>query len=205
MKRWILRVVVMLIAFVLGFGIDRLIWSRAVSSPSQAEVVKLAPATLEKEIVFIPAPPRPDPTPNSTFILDYDTEKFTPWGYFYILGSKPKEFAELDSIQLALVGPTQGDIGADPGWISVETRSGENYDRARATVAFATEKRLFFATLPTEQSGVEYWFDGEFLRTDFDAVAGKKKAALRGTLTKTKNGKKIAQRTLSFWMEHMGC
>jgi hypothetical protein len=36
-------------------------------------------------------------------------------------------------------------------------------------------------------------------------VAGKHKAVLRGTFTKVKAGKKIAQRTVSFRMEHMGC
>lgn len=202
MKRLILRVIVMLLTFAFGFAIDQIISSLAVPSPppNPTQTVLIAPPS-----PHVPVASKPAQTPDPILILDYDEGKIDRWGYYYILGSTPKEFADFDSIAIGLTGPMEGDIGNSRGFISVETSSGETDDVAHANVVFATERRLFFATSPAKRSGVEYWFDGAFLRNDFEAVVGQNKAVLRGTLTKVKDGKKIAQRTLSFRMEHMGC
>jgi hypothetical protein len=61
----------------------------------------------------------------------------------------------------------------------------------------------------TRQSadGIEYRFDGEFLHRDLSAVANKENTpVLRGTLTKIKNGQKVAEAKVSFWLEQShGC
>ena len=203
MKRLILRVTVMLFTFVSGFGVAQIVSSLTVPLP---------PPNPTPTILVAPPPPphapvasRREQTADPILVLDYDEGKIDRWGYFYILGATPKEFAGFDSMAIGLTGPMHGEVGDSRGFISVETRSGETRDVARANIVYATERRLFFATSPADRSGVEYWFDGAFLRNDLDAVAGKNKAVLSGTLTKVKNGKKIAQRKLSFRMEHMGC
>ena len=81
----------------------------------------------------------------------------------------------------------------------------ENYDEAPATFAFVTERRVFFVTSPLATKHFEYRFDGEFVRKDFDNVAGTNKAVLRGTLTKTRNGRTVAQHEFTFRMEFEGC
>ena len=92
------------------------------------------------------------------------------------------------------------------GYLSlVGSGTGDNYADARGTFALVSEQRLFFATSNLSNTEFEYWFDGKFLRTDFEAVEGKEVAVLRGTLTKTKNGRKIAEHTFNFRMEHLGC
>lgn len=86
------------------------------------------------------------------------------------------------------------------------TRTGEDqFDSAPARFGLVTERQLFFASDRLRETDFEYRFDGEFLRTDFDAVAGKNKAVLRGTLTKMKNGRTVAQHVFTFRMEYLGC
>ena len=206
MKRFLLYVLVLLLTFAFGVGLERV--TRYRFANEVAPVAQLPPG--EQHIIPVPttsvtpatainAEPSP-PTP--TLIRDYDRKNIIRYGIFYIHGRAPREFADFDSIELDL-------IGAEPpydGYISInEVFAVDQYDRAMATFAFVTERRLFFVTSPTRESGVEYWFDGEFLTNDLYSMQGKNKAALRGTLTKTKDGRKIAERVISFRVEHFGC
>lgn len=211
MKRVILRVVAMLLTFALGVTVTWLILRREVNDTrSQCKVEVVSPEALVQRIESIAsirpiAPvatvPAPAPAPKPHFILDYDPEMFNPYGMYYIMGPKPKEFAGFDSFEVVLIG-----LQDEPGYISVFTNSEKyNSDSTSAVFAFVTERRLVFATAPTDNSKVEYRFEGEFLRTDFDTVAGRDKAVLRGTLTRSKNGRKLAESTVTFRMEHHGC
>jgi hypothetical protein len=207
MKRVILRVVVMLLTFALGIVVDWLIVRRAVNNnqpPCKVEAVSPAPLAppVAPVVPVATVAPLPAATPMPNFFLDYDPETFNPYGMFYMMGPKPKEFANFQAIELALFGYPP----ADPGYISVFTRDADdNSDAASAVFALVTERRLVFATSQTRETGVEYRFEGEFLRTDFKTVAGKNKAVLRGVLTRSKNGRKLVERTVSFRMEHHGC
>lgn len=206
MKRFVLYGLAMLLTFAFGFGVNRLVQY----SPGNevAPVVTLPPAELNivpvhatSGIPITAVAAEPSATPKPTLILDYDRKKIVRYGIFYINGRMPREFADFDSIELDLVG-------AEPpyGYISINTVSAsEHYDGAIATFALVTERRLFFVTSPTRESEVEYRFDGEFLTKDLWSTKGQAKEALRGTLTKTKNGRKIAERVVSFRVEHMGC
>ena len=208
MKRVILRVVVMLLTFALGVAFNWFILRGEVndtSPPCKVEVVSPEAVIQRIESMASMAPvatvPAPAATPKPHVILDYDPETFNPYGMYYIMGPKPKEFAGFDSFEVVLVG-----LENDPGYISVFTNSDKyNSDSTSAVFAFVTERRLVFATAPTVNSKVEYRFEGEFLRTDFDAVDGQNKAVLRGTLTRSKNGRKLAESTVTFRMEHHGC
>jgi len=117
------------------------------------------------------------------------------------MGTKPKEFADFDSFEAML------NHGSEeyPGTISVYTRDGSESYRAEATFALVTERRFFFATSKSEKGDFEYRFEGEFLRTDFDAVSGRNKAVLRGNLIRMKNGRTITQHEFTFRMEYIGC
>ena len=201
MKRRILYVATMLLTFALGFGIHSFIWQRQVDPPTPVETIRVD--TRPFQVPLVPPIPSVSATTQETIlVLDYDPEKFSPWAVFFVMGDKPKDFADISSIELEL----PRDVENQQGYLALIARdSGDNYDSALATFALVTEQRLFFATSPMRNTEFEYWFDGRFLRTDFDAVEGKQIAVLRGTLTKTKNGRKVAEHTFNFRMEHMGC
>jgi hypothetical protein len=203
MKRLVFYVGMMLVTFALGVGTNTLFSQQRINfnPPPIAETVSLAPVELLKEQVP-PIPPVPAATPEPILVLDYDPERFTPWAVFYIMGRKPKAFADVDSLEVAL----SGHVEAGEGYIQVNTCTPDvACEPASATFALVTERRLFFVTTQLRNSEFEYRFDGQFLRTDFNAVEGKKIAVLRGTLTKTKHGRKIAEHTFNFRMEHLGC
>ncbi|HEU0253811.1 MAG TPA: hypothetical protein VFR12_12325, partial [Pyrinomonadaceae bacterium] len=120
---------------------------------------------------------------------------------YSILGPKPKEFADFQDIQLGLSGDGQ----AEASYILISEYSNDLWKYYEVNFALVTERRLFFATSKATNSEFEYRFDGEFVRTDFDKLDGKRIVALRGKLTKTKDGRKIADRELNFRMEHVGC
>jgi len=157
----------------------------------------------QQEVVFVPAatPPPAATLPTPHLILDYDSKQLSVWAVFYIMGPQSKEFADIDSIEAELIPESQG----YPGRILVSTHIGDDYDSANALFGLVTEQRMFFATDKLAKGDFAYRFDGKFVRIDFDIVAGKEKAVLRGTLTKMKNGRTIAEQEFTFRMVYMGC
>ena len=104
MKRLIIYVATMLVTFALGFGIQSLISRYQKENPAPVEAISAAPLTVPAPL-FAPAPPIPSAStaaPETILVLDYNRDKFTPWGVFYVMGNKPKEFADMDSIELGL-------------------------------------------------------------------------------------------------------
>lgn len=198
MKRLILTVAMMSVTFGLGIGVHRLTWR------DNAPPINVAPLQGQTELVAPVAPisRAHAATPEPILVLDYDPEKLTPWAVFHAMGHKPKEFVDIDSLELGLYR----DVDNQGGYMALVTcDTGANCDSVPSTFVLVTEQRLFFATSPIPNIEFEYRFDGKFLRTDFNAVAGKQIAVLRGTLVKTKNGRKIAEHTFNFRMEPLGC
>jgi hypothetical protein len=199
MKRLILHVALMLVTFGFGVGLERLLRELHVEPLPALELVKIPPPQPQSTSVP-PMAPAPVAIPDE-IILDYDVEEFNPFGAYEIMGSKPKSFAKFQGIELAVSGNQDY-----PGYVSVYNQeSYKEYDGAQATFALVTPERVFFVTSKTAMSDIEYRFDGKFLTTDFDSVAGKNKAVLRGTLTKTRNGRKLAEHTFNLRMYKLGC
>lgn len=205
MKRVILRVVAMLLTFALGVAVDWLILRRAVKeTPPPCKVEVVSPEAVVQQIASMapvaPVAPLPAATPDPNFILDYDPDTFNPYGIYYIMGPKPKEFASFQSLELGLFGHSN-----EQGRISIDTQGDYYSDSVSAVFGLITKDRLFFVTSETPELGVEYRFEGEFIRTDFHVVAGKNTAVLRGVLTRSKNGRTLVKRTVSFRYERLGC
>lgn len=204
MKRLIIYVAMMLVTFAVGVGIHSFISHRQVDDTPPVEVLSVSPVTTQAQL-FAPVTSIPLESVSeqeTILVLDYDEEKFTPWAVFRLMGNKPKEFANIDSVELGLYR----DSDNQRGYLSLNALdTGGNYQSAPGTFVLVSQQRLFFATSHMSNSEFEYWFDGRFLRTDFEVVGGKHIAVLRGTLTKTKNGRKIAEHTFDFRMEHLGC
>jgi hypothetical protein len=83
-----------------------------------------------------------------------------------------------------------------------DTKTG---DWTPANFALVTERYLYFTTEPSKEQGFQYRFEGEFLVKNFASLDGKHKAVVRGTLTKSRNGRTLAEQTVTFRMEYMGC
>jgi hypothetical protein len=211
MKQMILRVVVMLLTFALGVVAYGLILQRAAnkaSAPLCVQAVSPAPLEPVKALVApavpaaVVAPPVPVATPKPHFILDYDPDTFYPYGMYYLMDPKPKDFENLDGFELGQNGYAD-DV---PAYIMVIKRyPDESTGSTSAVFGLVTKRRLVFATAKSADTGIEYRFEGEFLRTDFDFVTNKDKAVLRGVLTRSKDGRTLVERTVSFRFVYMGC
>ena len=211
MKQMILRVVVMLLTFGLGVAVYGLILQRAANKASAPLCVQAAnPAPLEPAKApvapvvpaAVVAPPVPVATPKPHFILDYDPDTFYPYGMYYLMDPKPKEFENLEGFEME-----QNGYAADvPAYIMVIKRyPDDSTGSTTAVFGLVTKRRLVFATEKSSDTGIEYRFEGEFLRTDFDAVSDKNTAVLRGVLTRSKDGRALVERTVSFRFVYIGC
>lgn len=153
--------------------------------------------------VFVPPALNPPTSRPTNLILDYDVDKIARIGGLYIMGSPGEGFEDFNCIAMSLGA---GGHVHYPGYITVYTGMDETGDMADANFALVTGQRLYFTTKPSDEHGFEYRFEGDFLVRDFAAVEGKNKAAVRGTLTKFRNGRKLAEQTLTFRMEYLqGC
>ncbi len=197
MRRVILWIVTILITFAIGIGVDSL--GRYLSTQESPAVAKLEAAPLEIAVPEVEkTPPVPVPAPQPNLIFDYNWEKVDHYGALYIMGPKPASFTDFDYVELALPG-----IHESSGYITVYS---SNYSQwGSADFALVTERYLYFTTAPFSEKSFQYRFEGEFLVKDFASVEGKNKGAVRGTLTKTFNGRTVAEQTVTFSVEHMGC
>jgi len=192
MRRVILWIVALLITFAIGTGADSLRRYLFTKETPVAAPLEVTAFDIEK------IPPIPELPPAANLIFDYNREKVDHYGALHILGPAPEGFRDFDYIELALPG-----IHESSGYITVYS---ENYNQwATADFALITERYLNFTTEPSKDKGFEYRFEGEFLVNNFASVEGKNKAAVRGTLTKIKDGRTLAERTITFRVEHMGC
>jgi len=201
MRRVILWIVAISITFALGIGADSL--ERYLLTKKPAAVAKVEKVEFVAPVFATPAVaplPAPEQTPAPKLIVDYNMEKFDRYGALYIMGPAPEGFRDFDYIELGLTG-THSVEGSE--YITVYSA---NYSEwAPANFGLVTERYLYFTTEPTRESGFQYRFEGEFLIKNFSAVEGKNKAVVRGTLTKSKNGRTLAEQTITFRVDHMGC
>lgn len=185
----------------LTFGVHYLLKKKPPAvAPAEPAPVAVAPAAPTFPVYVAPNPNTPNMRPPS-LILDYDVEKYTRVGAaLYIMGSLPRGFEDFNCIAMSL---GVGKYPEYPGYISVYTGTEVDGDMAEATFALVTERLLYFTTKPSQEHGFEYRFEGEFIEKDFTGAAGKNKAVVRGTLTKFRNGRALAEQTVSFRMEEL--
>jgi hypothetical protein len=181
---------VAILAFGLGIVIDRLFISpKLIEAP---KVERCDPSRIEVKTIFVP-PGAPPPLE----IFDLDGDSFPPTGTFY-LSKTPTDFEDFNFLNLWWWRPN-GEIEGD-GVINVQTKGVS--EEHRTLVLLVTRRRVLIVTESQSGSGLGYRFEGEFVQhKNLQALADSGKPILRGTLTKTKNGKKVFQRSVSFWRE----
>ena len=188
-----------LLTFVAGVGSERLFVTKTPVKPTQTpriEQLQTVPILLPPTAAFAPAPPVSN-TPAATLFIDYPRKRFDPNGTYVPIGPM-KGLSEFGAFWIEAYQPEE------KGYLFASIREDENYRELEMKFALATERRLFFATESTED-GIEYRFDGEFLRGNVIADAPEGKAVLKGTLTKTKRGRKVAEAVVKFGIEVDGC
>jgi hypothetical protein len=92
-KHLILRLLVALLTFSAGWGLDRLLTSRPKQLERATPIVSYEPIAAEAVIVR----PIPVSPPKPTLIFDYDTKKFEPLADYAFTGKRPKGLAWDDS------------------------------------------------------------------------------------------------------------
>lgn len=150
------------------------------------------------------APPRVKAnisTPESKVVWDYDPDRFNPRGDYYILGPKPKAFQEFDALELA-VYPNDGKA---VGQVMIQVVVNQTYEAQYAVSGLVTEHGMSFATTAPSDNQYDYTFDGHFLKTGVLSSAHKYEAVLKGRITKSKNGIRVAEATIRFRVEYLGC
>lgn len=203
MKRTLLRILVSLIAFTAGLTLSHLSGLfTSVDSPPQVTEVK----PVESVQLAIPAPPPPIPmpieSPKPTVILDYDINRFSPDGTYVIKGRVPKAFEKFDSfwIYAQIQNTERPNVG-----LALEGQSESSaYEIKEAVFALVTQKKFVFVTTPFED-GFEYRFDGQFLRSRYLLDYPEGTPVLQGTLTKSRNGKTVAEATVTLEIAMDGC
>jgi len=192
----IIRLLVAVLTFSAGWGLDRLLTSRPTQLERATQHVSYEPIAAEAVI----ARPIPVSPPKPTLIFDYDIKKFWPVANYAFTGKRPKGLSWDDSFFINIWH--WDETSHEYVWFSVFDERG-NTD-LWASFALVTERRLFFVTQPTDE-GFVYRFDGEFLRRGliFDSAEGE--VVLKGTVTKSKDDRTVAEWPVRFAVVHNGC
>ena len=198
MKRTIVRLLVALIAFTAGLTLSRII---GLFNPGETPRVGEVKPVAEVQLA-LPPPPPPVPIPfeaeKQTQILDYDVKRFSPEGTYEISGKLPKGFENFSYIAIY----PEESLAVSVGLL----KSAEDYEYTDQDAVFAlvTQKRLVLVT-PRFEDGFEYRFDGQFLRNKILLDYPEGTVVLQGTLTKSRDGKTVAEANVKLHMVWDAC
>ena len=195
-SKLIIRLLVAVLTFSAGLGLDRLLTSRSNQLERATPNVAYGPIAAEAVI----ARPIPISLPKPTLIFDYDKKEFEPNADYAFTGKRPRGLSRDDSFFITIWHWDES--SNDYVWFSVFDERGDT--DLYASFALVTERRLFFVTQPTDE-GFVYRFDGEFLRRGviFDSAEGE--VVLKGTLTKSKDNRTLVEWPVKFKVIHQGC
>ena len=117
-------------------------------------------------------------------------QAFRPYGYFSLVERQPpRGFENFDTIQYWRKDQEQTGPDISERTAGVNERGGVVYKYATVSV---TRQKFVFTTAKVK--GISYAFSGRFLRSDFvGADLDLDKPVLVGTLTKYKNGRRVAE------------
>ena len=117
------------------------------------------------------------------------SNRFDPDGSFWLQGAPPNEFSDFGGINLNAKRSRQL---PQPG---LETNNGKRY---RFKVLNVKQEKFTFTTVTI--AGVSYSFSGRFLKGGVYAsgILDDETPVLEGTLTKFRNGEKLAEAKLKF-------
>jgi len=117
------------------------------------------------------------------------SERFDPDGSFWLQGAPPNEFSDFGGINL---NAKRSRRLPQPG---LETNNGKRY---RFKILNVKQEKFIFTTVTI--AGVSYSFSGKFLKGGVYAsgILDDETPVLEGTLTKFRDGRKLAEAKLKF-------
>jgi hypothetical protein len=198
MKRTLGYVLVAFATFLIGTASHSVFYTQAEPPPHFHEdwVPTVAPQVVND---FPPQETRK----KSEYVFDYDPAEFNPRGTYRILGRKPKGFRNFDCLELGV--DKHAHNGKPYGSVVLGTLSGAGYDAPHTISAVVTKQWIYLVATPIPEDDFGYRFEGQFLRQGELWRAGPSKAVLKGRLTKTKGGEKVAEAMVEFRIEYLGC
>jgi hypothetical protein len=201
MTSLILRLTVLLVTFSSGVAVSQILTrNRTVSQTVVSTADPIVVPVVEPALP--PIPSIPENNAKKIVIRDFDPNRFLPDGSYVILGKMPKDFAEF---QFLYIETYESKDGHRTGDLFIGSKdSDRGYEQQPAVFAVITDKRLLLVT-EANATGIGYRFDGEFLQGNVVADAEEGKAVIKGTLTKTRNGRRTAECVVKFQIEQHGC
>jgi len=208
LQKIILCVTVALTAFGTSLGLlETGSYLRAAFQPSKVEIKPLEPVAPP---VYAPARvpefKPPAVTPSEETEPEAEPEDWGESGYYYIIGDRPKGFADFAyiSIDMGDYDKTPGKVAAvkPSGWIDTEKGF------FQLSSIDITGKRI--SLVSERQKGTRYQFDGRFVEAEevkYKDKSGEENTdtvVLKGRLTKWRNGVKIAEANVKFGFT-LGC
>jgi hypothetical protein len=130
----------------------------------------------------------------SEFVQVFENDVF---GYFMISGKAPKEFADIDHLNLG--GSGEYGAGANPPYYGLIRLKGKKKTDFKLLKPTLEGKNLSFKTEAVK--GISYDFTGTLTQTDFSTPESQPQGdekVLSGTLRKMKAGKMIAESKVAF-------
>jgi len=125
----------------------------------------------------------------SAFVPPLSQKAFRPYGYFSLVGKPAKGFENFDTIQYWRRADEQTGPDISQRTSGVNETGGVVYRYATISI---TRQKFVFTTAKVK--GVSYKLTGRFLRSDFvDGEMNLERPVLVGTLSKYKNGKRVAE------------
>jgi len=194
MKRLIIHLIVAMVTFSIGAAAELLLTVNHHTLAPRLPAMNPAAVNAGELPAHFSATVSP---PN--LACDYDPEEFNPRGDYYILGRKPKHLREFDCLELAV------DRDRASGDAVIQTYSNQTYNSQYAVSGLVTKKSLTFVAIPLSEDDFVYSFAGVFLRAGVLSGAGRNEAVLKGKLTKSQRGVKVAECDVKFRVEYLGC
>lgn len=202
MKRHLVRLLIAILSFLIGMAVTRLMSSNESTVKELPTLETYAPTPTPVFTATLPQPVIPVPAATETFVvMDFNWRQFDPAGFYFMGDRKPKAFAEVDGFSLEW---WEGDNKELQGGAYLNVTSDGEYKPAPLRFVWVNKNRVVFATTAPTADDFEYRFDGRFLRSGVVAMAKPGTWVLEGTLTKTKGGKKVAEKVVKFQVEEMG-
>jgi len=212
LQKIILCVAVALTAFGASLGLLEIgNYIRTAFQPLKAEVKSIEPIVSpvyapERIPDFKPPVFTPTAEANPEEEPEEELEDWGETGDYYIVGNKPKGFADFDwvSIVTNVYNEKLGKAVAVKPSGSIVTNTDKEFKSSWINIA---DKRISLVT--KTRKGISYQFDGKFveeeeIKVKVDGEEFTETVVLKGRLTKWRNGIKIAEAKVRLAMSH-GC
>jgi hypothetical protein len=209
MKIYLFRFAVAAAAFVFGISVFSVRqYFQSVLQIEEQKTESAAPAKIELVTKEESTSPAPNLALTETLVIEqankdeaeekYEYE-FDAAGSYYLIGKAPKGFEDLETFVIETSDYESSSEKNNWEIVSIPPK-GSAYPDWEKQIDFVrlniSNKQISFET--EKKNGISFQFVGKFIESEVEMENYTAYAILEGKLTKTKNGKKIAERNVKF-------